>query len=101
MPVPVLAVCLGVYLLWNVAVFALYAADNQNARHHAWRIREWTLLLCAFFLGALGALAGVFLLRHKTQHRKFTLLVPLFLIPNGLALCGLFYLYASWAGLAG
>ena len=97
-PAMPLLIGLAVYLLWNVFVFCLYAADKRRARRNAWRVRERTLILCAFCQGAVGALAGVYLLRHKTQHLKFTVLIPLALIVNLAILIGLFCLYAAVAG---
>jgi len=60
-------------IAWNLAVFFLYAADKRGSR----RISERTLILCAFLLGGAGAISGVCLLRHKTRHLKFRVLVPL------------------------
>lgn len=48
--------------------------------HGAWRIREVTLLTWAALGGALGAFLGMHLFHHKTRHKKFRLLVPLFMV---------------------
>ena len=64
----------------NLLAFALYGIDKWKAKRGAWRISEATLLLIAALGGAIGALLGMELFRHKTRHVKFRVLVPLFLI---------------------
>lgn len=66
-------------LLFNVATFAIYGIDKMKARKGKWRIPEATLLLLAFLGGSIGAFAGMEVFHHKTHHRKFTILVPVFL----------------------
>ena len=44
------------------------------------RIRERTLLLAGFFGGAAAELFFMLLIRHKTRHKKFMLLLPLFIV---------------------
>lgn len=69
-----------VYLLIiNAAAFALMLADKWKAKKNRWRIPEATLMGVAALGGSIGALAGMYLVRHKTQHPKFTLGIPLIL----------------------
>lgn len=63
----------------NIVSFAAFGIDKWKARHHRWRIPEATLLLLAFLGGSFGAYAGMKVFNHKTRHRKFTILVPLFI----------------------
>lgn len=63
-------------LLINAAAFLLMLIDKQKARRGRWRISEATLLWSAALGGSIGALAGMYLFRHKTKHKKFTLGVP-------------------------
>ena len=79
-----------VFLAWNLIVFFVYGIDKLKARKGAWRISEKTLLLCAFLLGGVGALFGMRVFRHKTQHTSFKILVPLFAV---LSLAAMYYLY--------
>lgn len=67
-------------LLINALAFALMLADKHKARKKRWRIPERTLMLSALFGGSIGALAGMYLLRHKTRHIKFTAGIPAILI---------------------
>ena len=69
-------------LLINVVTLLLYGIDKRKAKKKKWRIPEGTLLFFALIGGALGAFLGMHLFRHKTNHRKFTILVPLFLVLN-------------------
>ncbi len=75
--------------LWNVVVFAVYAIDKYKAKRNKWRIPEKTLILLAFLGGAYGALAGMYMIRHKTKHLKFQIFVPLVAVLNCAAI---FYL---------
>lgn len=67
-------------LLINAAAFVLMLVDKEKARNHRWRISERTLIGSAALGGSIGALAGMYLLRHKTRHLKFTLGIPAILI---------------------
>ena len=66
-------------LLINAAGFLLMLVDKWKAKKNRWRVRESTLLLVAALGGSIGSLAGMYLFRHKTQHLKFTLGIPLIL----------------------
>ena len=69
-------------VIWNLAVFALYGIDKWKAIHGKWRVKESTLLLAAFMMGAAGALFSMYFFRHKTQKLTFKILVPLALLFN-------------------
>ena len=72
---------LGWYLLIiNFAAFYLYWDDKRRAKKDKWRIKESTLLLVGLIGGSFGSLAAMYALRHKTQHWKFKILVPLFFV---------------------
>lgn len=72
---------LAYYLLAiNIITFAVYGFDKWKARNDRWRTPESTLLLLAFFGGSIGALLGMQVWHHKTQHWKFRLGVPLILV---------------------
>lgn len=66
-------------LIINAAGFLLMLVDKWRAKKNRWRIRESTLLIVAALGGSIGSLAGMYLFRHKTQHLKFTLGIPLIL----------------------
>jgi uncharacterized membrane protein YsdA (DUF1294 family) len=61
----------------NLCAFVAFGIDKLKARRGAWRTPESTLLLLAAIGGSFGAFLGMKVWRHKTQHNKFTILVPL------------------------
>jgi len=75
-------IAIGVTVVMNIITFALYASDKRRAGKNQWRIKESTLILFGFLMGGLGAFLGMRLLRHKTQHMQFKVLVPIALILN-------------------
>ena len=71
---------LFIYLLViNLIAFVAYGMDKWRAKKNKWRIPERTLILLAVIGGSIGALAGMYVFRHKTQHMKFKIGVPLIL----------------------
>lgn len=64
----------------NVLAFALMGADKSKARRGAWRIPEKVLFLSAIIGGSAGALLGMFAFRHKTEHLRFVLGLPVVLL---------------------
>lgn len=71
---------LYIYLvIINAAAFLLMLVDKYKARKNLWRIPEATLMGFAAAGGSIGALAGMYLVRHKTKHLKFTVGIPIFL----------------------
>ncbi len=73
--------CMVIYLtLINIAAFLLYGMDKSKARHRKWRIPEDTLIGIAAIGGCFGSYLGMQYFHHKTLHKKFTILVPLFCI---------------------
>ena len=69
-----------VYLiLINALGMILMLADKHRARKNRWRILEATLLLTALLGGSIGSLMGMYTVRHKTRHLKFTVGIPVIL----------------------
>ena len=66
-------------LAWTLIAFVLMGADKWKARHDNWRVPEKTLFLSAILGGSVGALAGMYLFRHKTKHLSFTIGMPVIL----------------------
>lgn len=67
-------------LIINALGFLLMLMDKFKARNGLWRIPEATLIGVAALGGSIGSLAGMYLVRHKTQHPKFTVGIPAILI---------------------
>lgn len=72
-------------LIINAAGFLLMLVDKWKAKKNRWRVRESTLLIVAALGGSVGSLSGMYLFRHKTQHLKFTLGIPLILAAQCIA----------------
>lgn len=70
---------LAYLLIVNAVGFALMLIDKWKARKNRWRIPEATLMGIAALGGSVGSLLGMYTVRHKTQHPKFTLGIPLIL----------------------
>ena len=66
-------------LIINAAGFLSMLLDKHKAKKNAWRIPERTLLAIACFGGSIGSILGMQLFRHKTQHFKFSVGLPLIL----------------------
>ncbi len=69
----------------NVIAFLAFGWDKRQAEHHGARIAERTLIGLALFGGALGALLGQQLFRHKTKKQPFRTLLWLAAVINILA----------------
>lgn len=80
-------------IIVNAASFFLMLTDKIRARKNKWRIRESTLILSAAVGGSVGALLGMYTLRHKTKHLKFTLGIPVILV---LQIVAAIFLYSRF-----
>ena len=67
-------------LLLNVFSFIIYGVDKWEAQHKKERISERMLLICAALAGGWGACLGMVVWNHKTSHRRFRYLIPLFVV---------------------
>ncbi|MEE3485446.1 MAG: DUF1294 domain-containing protein [Bacteroidales bacterium] len=79
------------WILLNVITFIVYAWDKRKAKKNSWRTPESTLLLLAVVGGSVGALLAMYMLRHKTQHKKFYIGVPVILVAQIFLLFYLWY----------
>lgn len=67
------------YYLLVVNLYGLFLmySDKSKSIKKKWRTPEAKLLFIAFIFGSFGIFSGMYLFRHKTKHKKFTLIVPL------------------------
>ncbi len=72
----VVLIILFYLIVINLFGFLLMGIDKHKARKQAWRIPESTLFSIAAIGGSLGALAGMYTFRHKTQHKSFVIGMP-------------------------
>ena len=75
-----------IYLLVvNAVGFSVMLYDKYLARNNLWRIPEKILFGVAILGGSLGCLLGMYTVRHKTKHLKFTIGIPAILAVQVLA----------------
>ena len=72
-------ICLYLIII-NIIAFIMFGADKLKAAKHKWRISEKALFASALLGGSVGAVLGMFIFRHKTQHWYFRYGLPLILI---------------------
>ena len=78
---------LVIYLIIiNALTLLLMLTDKFRARKKLRRIPEATLLSCALLGGSVGALMGMYTVRHKTAHPKFYIGIPIILIINTISI---------------
>lgn len=64
-------------LLINLIAFIMYGIDKHRAQKRKERISEAALIWMAVFGGSVGAIMGMYIFHHKTQKKKFKILLPL------------------------
>lgn len=74
-------------IIWNLLTFFLMGIDKFNSSRGYWRVRESTLLTCAFLMGGFGCWLGSFAFRHKSRKTKFRILLPMAWIFNLVVIC--------------
>jgi len=75
-------------LVINVYGIFLMFLDKYKAKHNKWRIPEKKLFITAIIGGSFGIFFGMYLFRHKTQHKKFVYGIPVIII---FQLCIFYY----------
>lgn len=64
----------------NIAAFTVMCVDKRRAIRHRWRVPERVLFLLSALGGSIGALLGMWLIRHKTKHWYFVVGMPAILV---------------------
>lgn len=62
--------------LINLYAFFIMYFDKTKSKRGEFRIPESKLFLTAILLGSIGIYAGMYIFRHKTKHKKFTIGIP-------------------------
>lgn len=60
----------------NIVSFVAMLVDKRRAMTYRWRIPEKTLFALAVIGGSVGAMLGMWLVRHKTRHWYFVWGMP-------------------------
>ena len=75
-----------IYLIMiNLITFCLYGKDKNAAIGQRRRIPNRTLIGFAAIGGSIGALAGMYTFRHKTNTKLYKITIPLLLIIQVIA----------------
>ena len=80
-------------LIINALGFILMLIDKHKARKNKWRIPEATLITVAALGGSVGSLLGMYMIRHKTKHPKFTVGIPVILVLQVAAAVAIRYFF--------
>jgi uncharacterized membrane protein YsdA (DUF1294 family) len=64
----------------NLLGFLMMGFDKLKSKLGLWRIKERTLLVTALAFGSAGIYLGLLVFRHKTNHRQFTMILPVMLV---------------------
>lgn len=80
-------------LMLNLFALALIRVDKSRAVHREWRIPESRFLWLAILGGSIGIYAGCRLFRHKINHPKFMVGVPIILAVQLIAAGMLFFFF--------
>ena len=67
-------------LIVNVLAFILYGIDKRRSQRKMYRIPENTLLWMARLGGGVGSWLGIKKFHHKTKHKRFMIIVPLWTV---------------------
>ena len=79
------------FIIISAISVAVMTLDKIAARRHAMRVPEAVLFLLAALGGSLCMYITMFIIRHKTRHRKFLYGIPVIMVLQIAAL-----LFAVW-----
>ena len=72
-----------IYLLAiNIFGFLIMLIDKFKAKRNFYRISEKFIFTLCFLGASIGIYIAMFLVRHKTKHKTFTIGVPLIFVVN-------------------
>ena len=60
-------------IIINLIAFLAMYIDKRKAKYGKWRIPEQTLFILALIGGSIGAIAGMYIFRHKTKKLRFSI----------------------------
>ena len=66
----------------NIIGFFVMVIDKNKAKKGTYRISEKFIFILSLIGGSLGGYIGMYTVRHKTKHLKFTVGIPITIIIN-------------------
>ena len=67
-------------IIINIITFIIYGIDKYKSIKHKYRISEKTLIILSILGGPFGAFFGMIIFHHKTQKKKFIILIPILIL---------------------
>ena len=64
------------FVIINIFGFLVMGIDKLKAKSGSWRIPENTLFMFAVLGGGIGTTTGMYVFRHKTKKKSFTIGMP-------------------------
>ena len=77
-------------VIMNLIGFLAMGIDKRRAKNMQWRIPEKIFFLITLFGGGFGTIVGMYVFRHKTKKKYFTIGLPTILI---IEIICLLYIY--------
>jgi len=77
--------CFYYLIIINLIAIVVTISDKHRAKKHLWRIPEATLLFISVLGGSPAMLITMKLIRHKTQHKKFMIGIPVIILLQAIA----------------
>lgn len=62
------------WIFISLITYGAYLLDKNRAKQKGMRIKEKHLLLLSVFLGSIGGIMGLYVVRHKTKHWYFVVI---------------------------
>lgn len=78
-------------IIINIVGFLVMGIDKKRAKRLEWRIPEKTLFLITLFGGGAGTITGMYIFRHKTKKKYFTIGLPAILITE--IICVIYFIF--------
>ena len=78
----ILYIYLAAVNIWGGILCGL---DKRRAKRDEWRIRERTFFIISLLGGGVGVYVSMWIFRHKTLHKRFTLGIPAIIILQAAA----------------
>ncbi len=79
------------FFVINILGFFAMGIDKWKAKHNSWRIPEKSLFMFTILGGWIGTILGMYIFRHKTKKKYFTIGMPVIMILEIVLIITLYY----------
>ena len=91
----ILIAALIYFAVISLIAIVLTVYDKGTAKAGSWRVKEQTLLLVSILGGSIAMLATMKAIRHKTQHPKFMVGIPLIILLQFVLLAAIWWRFPA------